>query len=487
MISSAAKKLTFLIPPPLEEHGQVVERVFGCNYGLYPIPHIFMLTLAAMAEEAGYGVEFVDSPVLGWGRAQFVDYLRGDDSDLYCLYSVNLSLETDRLARNLIREIRRDVPILFCGPAATYYPEKILAEDEYSYVIRGEPESSLLELVRAVLDGGRNLAGIKGISYFDSGGLHHNRSPDLLDDLDQLPFPARHLIERNRYHNPKFGVRPVTAMLTSRGCPYRCIFCVPNSLSFACELEYKRGHEGRKPPVRKRLVDNIVAEFQLLSLQGYRAVSILDDQFIWGEKRTIELCDRISPLGILWGCLARVDHLTEPVVRSMAQAHCRFIDIGVESFDPRSLEYVKKDMEVEAVERAVRLIQKYGITVKLNMLLGCCPLETRQKIMDNIRQVQRICPDGVMYSICSPFPGTELHRQAKEAGWFIEGDYVPVDVRKQAIVNYPRITARELEWLVRYANYRFYLHPRFAWRNLPRLAHPVEFYYSFKSLMKKLF
>jgi len=481
---SKKKKITFIMPPPLDGN-QPVERVFGCNYGIYPIPNIFALTSAAVLEEAGYEVRYIDGPIEGWKKEDFLNFLGSDDSDMYCFYTVNLATETDRIAHGLIRKLRGRVPVAFVGPAPTYTTD-VFVLDESSFAIRGEMDLTLKELADAIFKGG-DMSSIKGLSYTKGGAILNNGSRPPLHDLDSLPFPARHLIDRSRYYNPKFGVRPVTAALTSRGCPHKCIYCVPNSLSFARELEYKKGSGGTKPAVRQRSPESIQREFTILRDEGFRAVNILDDQFPWGEARTVDICERIGPLGISWGCLARADYLNENIIKAMKKANCMFVDIGAESFDEPVLEYVKKEIEIEKIEESIRLLKENHIIVKLNMLLGSSPLETKESILRNIEIVKKLDPDGVMYSLASPFPGTDFYDMAKKEGWFVHGDYVPRDVRKEAIHSYPNLAKEELEGLIRHANFSFYLRPRFIVRNLWRVVHPREFYYASRSMMKKLF
>jgi radical SAM superfamily enzyme YgiQ (UPF0313 family) len=477
-------KVTFLIPPPLDGKPPV-ERVFGCNYGIYPIPNIFALIAAAVLEQEGYEVRYIDAPVLKWEEKDLLSFLNNDKSDLYCFYTVNLSIDTDIITIEYIRRGKGDIPVVFMGPAPTYQPEIFLKYNNI-FVIRGEMEITLKELANCILKGNGILSSIKGISYLNNGTVINNPTREILEDLDSLPFPTRHLIDRDKYYNPKFGMRPVTVMLTSRGCPHKCIYCVPNSLSFARELEYKK-KEQRKPPVRKRSVENILDEFRLLKKEGYKAVSILDDQFVWGEERTVRICEGIKDLGIKWGCLARADYLNERIVRAMAKANCRFVDIGVESFDEAVLKYVKKGINSEKIKDAIMLLKENKITVKLNMLIGSSPLETKESIMRNIKIVKELDPDGVMYSIATPFPGTEFYDIAKKEGWLIYGDYVPKDVRKEAIHRYPHLDEKELQRLIRYANFNFYLRPCFILRNFGRFLNPREFYSTSVSMVRKLF
>ncbi|MCF6158954.1 MAG: radical SAM protein [wastewater metagenome] len=471
-------KITFLVPPPID--GKIPERVSGCAYLLYYVPNIFILSAAAVLEKEGYRIRYVETTIKKWDRRRFLTFLGDDLSDIYCFYSVNLSRQTDILALKDIRKIRNTVPVIFFGPAPSDRPIEFIA-DENTYVVRGEPEYSMLELINSLKNRSK-IIDIKSVSFRDNGEIIHTHNRKPIEDLDILPFPARHLIEeRNVYYNPKLGRRPFTAVCTSRGCSYRCTYCVPSSLSFSRELEYKH-HAGRKPPVRKRSPENVIEEFTLLKLQGYRAVNVQDDQFVWGEERTVKICEGIRNLGIIWGCSARSDHLNETIVRAMASAHCKFIDLGVESFDQRILDYIRKDIDVKKHEEAINLVKRYGISAKINIMLGASPLETMTTIKKNIREVKRLKVDQVMYNIANPFPGTEFYQVAKENKLFVYGDYRPVDVAKKANITYPHLSNTDLEKAARRANFTFFLTPRFILKNVRRLG-SLD---SLKAMVRKL-
>ena len=472
-------KITFLVPPSIDRN--IPERVAGCAYLLYYVPNIFLLSAAAVLENEDYEVKYIEATIKKWDRGHFLSFLKEDLSDVYCFYSVNLSQETDMRALKDIREIRGDVSVIFFGPAPSDRPAEF-AVDENTYVVRGEPEYTMLELVKA-LDAGSNIKDIKSVSFKDNGKIVHNVNREPVENLDTLPFPARHLLEeKDIYYNPKLGKRPFTAVCTSRGCSYRCIYCVPSSLSFSRELEYKH-HLGKKPPVRKRSPENIIEEFILLKAQGYKAVNVQDDQFVWGEERTVQICDGIKNLDIVWGCSARSDHLNEPIVKAMAEANCKFIDLGVESFNQEILDYVKKDIDVKKNEEAIKLVKKYGINAKINIMFGASPLETMDTIKKNMEEVKRLKVDQVMYNIANPFPGTDFYKIAKENKLFVYGDYKPVNVAKEANIAYSHLGKKELENAVRRANFEFFLTPRFILKNIRRLG-SLD---SLKAMFRKLF
>lgn len=456
-------KVTFLEPPVLD-NTRTAERVFGCASRVYPVPNIFVLTAAAVLERSGYDVHYLDAATKRWSEEDFKNFLIKDDSSAYLFYSVNLSQQTDLLAAGLIRRLKKDAAILFIGPAPTDRPSEFLV-DERTYVLRGEFEGSLVEALSKI-DRSSELSNIQGISFVHGNEVIDTPSHDLLDDLDALPFPARHLIEKDRYFNPMLGVRPYTTVATSRGCAYRCIYCVPCSLSFAREIDYKRSHGNNKPPVRMRSAENVIEEFNLLKKQGYKAVSIIDDQFIWGKKRTLAICQGIKDLSMKWVCLARADSLDEDIAEAMAEAGCREVSIGVESFCQEILDYVHKDLRVETISQAIKILQKYKILAKLNILVGSSPLETIDTLNHTLRNALKAKPDWIMFNICNPFPGTKFYEIALENKWVIDGKYRAVDVQKQAIIDYPHLSHNEIERWVRNANMRVTFRPSFVFRKV---------------------
>jgi radical SAM superfamily enzyme YgiQ (UPF0313 family) len=467
-----------------------VERVFGCTYGLYPITNIYVLTVAAVLEQAGHLVRYIDAPVAGWKREDLQRFLDADESDCYGFYTVNLAKRTDLLAHDLIRKKRGNVPIVFMGPSPTYEPEAYLV-DQATFVVRGEPESTVAELSAALQGPGGNRAGdfsgIQGLSYAGPRGeVVHNPPRKVNKNLDELPYPSRHLVDRNAYYNPKLGEQPVAAVLASRGCSYQCRYCVPNSLSFARELEYKRHHGNKKPPVTLRSPENILEELRQLKAQGFRSVAFLDDVFMWGESRTLKICEGIKELGLKWGCLTRADHITEKVAKALAESGCEYVDIGVESFNQSVLDDIKKDCDVGTAIRAIRLLKKYHVPVKLNILVGSSPLETKETIGADLEIIKELKPNAVMFGICNPFPGTEFWDVAKEKGWLLGEAYRPVDVQKEATIEYPHLKKTDLERAVQRANFSFYLNPVFLWRNLTKIKSPSSIVNATRSLLRKL-
>lgn len=480
-------KLTFLIPPCFDNK-QPAERSAGCTRIVYPMINIYELTAAAAVRELGHHqVAYRDFVFDAESVGDFDRFLETDDSDVYLIWTVNLSLDSDLQAIDRhIRKFHPATPVILMGPGATHYTKKSLY-DSRTYIVRGEPELTLLELLPCV-ERGEQPVDVKGVSFINNEGRQVNNPPRPLNpDLDSLPFPARDLLGDKAYHNPKLKTGPYTTMFTSRNCPFHCLYCVPSSLTFAREIEFRKEHPGRKPTIGFRSIGSIEAEVRQLAAEGYRAIGFMDDNFIWNETRTRDICRIMRDNGMVWGCQARVDAITEPIARMLSESGCMYVDLGIESFDPEILKYVKKGITPEDTYRAIALLKRYRVPVKLNVLIGSSPLETKATVRHTLREAMRLDVDQVMFNIVSPFPGTEYYKICKENGWIKGGEYRPTDVQHESILNLPEISAEEMERMLFHNNLRYFLSPRFVFKQLKRFSSWNEFIAAIKALKIKLF
>jgi anaerobic magnesium-protoporphyrin IX monomethyl ester cyclase len=226
-------------------------------------------------------------------------------------------------------------------------------------------------------------------------------------------------------------------------------------LSYARELEYKRHHR-TKPPVRMHSSERVVEELSRIAALGFKSVSVIDDQFLWDEERTVLICDGIKNLKLEWSCLARCDRVSDRTAEAMARAGCAYVDLGTESFDQKVLDAVGKNIRAEETERAVRILKKHGIGVELNILFGAAPEETEATIQWSLCELKRLDVDYVLFSIANPFPGTDFYAAAKANGW----------LAKNSIISYPHLSKERLEEIVARAYRDHYLHPKTLWREL---------------------
>ncbi|MFA5157412.1 MAG: radical SAM protein [Candidatus Omnitrophota bacterium] len=465
-------KITFLIPPALDGTYDV-DRTSGCNYNAYFLPLLPMLHSATILKDRIEAVAILDFPANKKNRHDLEAFIEKDDSSVYVFYTVFLCQQTDMRVREMIRKKRQSgVYFIFSGPQPTFAPEVFLDKSD-TFVVRGEPEFITADLVSAI-NAGSGLGKVQGVSYYDGRQIIHNHSAGFIADLDKLPIPDRKLLDHRPYYNPKLRTTPHTAAMASRGCFGRCTFCVPTSLDYARELEHRKSC-GRKPPPRMHSAKRVIEEFRSMAAHGFKSVSLLDDEFLWDDRRTLEICDGIKDLKLEWSCLCRPDKVNDAVAKAMKRAGCAYVDLGTESFDDGVLKAIRKDMTAEDTDNAVKILRHNGIQVELNVLFGATPVETEKTIRKTLRHLRKLNVDYVLFSIANPFPGTEFYDTAKKEGWMYYGDYVPADPAKSAIISYPHLSKKKLEYYVTYAYVSYYLHPRYLLRQLLHVRGPRDF------------
>lgn len=476
-------RVSFLEPPPVTE--RTPERFAGCTYEVYHFPDLGNLYPFTMLHEQGVEVDYLDAGLLGCDEASFLRRLMIRPAEFYVLHAVVLAKPTDLHWIAKIRAVQPEAWILLHGPEATRVPEQYIGQDERVVVFRGEVERTLVEFVTGAQDGEFGLARL-----VDGEVQVFPPDPRGYLPFDELPIPARDhpslLPYRDRYFNPKYKGRPHALMLASRGCSFRCTFCVPNAISFQREMEHQL-RTGLKPPVKKASPQRVFAEFQRLKEQGYRSVHVGDDQFLWAKKRTLEICRLIEPLAMEWGMLSRADFLTdEEVVGALARAGCTSIDIGVESLKQEVLDAINKDLDVADVRRAVALLTAHGISPKLNIMLGTTPGETPEDVYWTVRELKQMNVHHVMFSIATPFKGTPFYAHCKEQGYLVD-ESDAVNPMGKAMLSYPSLSAAQLEDLERYAYRSFYLRPKIVVERLKRMRRPQDLINDIKVATQVLF
>ncbi len=478
-------KITFLVPPVLDGN-RPAERSAGCTRVVYLAPNIYELTVIGVVENEKLGeVDYQDFVFYNKNEQDYRQFLSNDNSDIYCIWTVNLSIESDNKAIEILQRYRPEARVILMGPGPSYFIEKCLVNDRI-IIVRGEPEATIVELLHAIDEGKSSFYNILGISWMSMGRIINNGFRPLIKDLDTLPLPARHFIANRRYYNPKIKHKGYTTAFTSRNCPYHCIYCVPSSLTFAREIENKR-FNGHKPPISYRSPESVDQEMKMLHEHGYQAIGFMDDNFIWNEERTRQLCDIMKKYGMLWGCQARVDAITEPIAKMLGESGCCYVDLGVESFNDEILKYVRKGITTEQIYEAINLLKKYNVPVKLNVLIGSSPLETKETLRHTLKEAKKLKVDQVMFNIVSPFPGTEFYKLCKENNWLSTGDYVPTDVQRESILNLPNISSKEMERILFKNNLSYFLSWDFVTKQVKRFSSWSEFTHAARALKIKLF
>lgn len=408
-------------------------------------PPIYLAYMAAVLEREGLQCRIFDAPASGMGWNDLRAVLKEFQPDLLVLGVTQATFEQDAQAAEMAKTLCQDVLTVARG-------EMFLTEDESSLhrmphldvVIRGESELPIAEIGR-----GLPLEEIKGLTWRSQDEIRRTPNRPLLYDLDELPYPARQLLDNSLYISPE-SRKPLTVIQANRGCPATCIFCPAWTFS------------GRE--VRVRSPQNILGEIrQCLEQFGIDEFYFNADTFTWHKDWTIELCRAIieSGMKIRWGCNSRVDTIDPERLAWMKKAGCWVIGFGVETGNEDSLEKMGKNTTLQQAEEAVRLTKEAGIRVHTFFVFGF-PWETREHIEHTVQFALKLDPDFFDFNIAYPLPGTPLWNMV-ERGHLREsasGSY------GQAASRTNSLSAEELTALRRKALWRLYLRPRYIWRTL---------------------
>jgi radical SAM superfamily enzyme YgiQ (UPF0313 family) len=318
--------------------------------------------------------------------------------------SVTLNHHIAESIAEVVRKCDERVPIVMGGPHVSFEIEGSFQRlPALDYIAIGEGEHTLRELVRS-LEGRMDVRDVRGLAGIDrsTGRAWKNAPRPLEDDLDTLPNPARDLVPLARY----LAFDSHASVVTSRGCPYECIFCSAPAWT------------GRK--VRYRDPAKCVDEIEDLSRLGFTEITIEDDLFTLYRKHFLAVCGELIDrnTGIRWNAFSRVDTITPEIVETMARAGCQAICFGVESGDQEVLDLIKKNSSLAKVKEAMRMTKEAGISALASFIVGL-PGETEETLRKTVEFAEELKNEfGSLYGfhILSPFPGTEVREKAAEYG-----------------------------------------------------------------------
>ena len=376
------------------------------------MPPLGIAWLASVLRENGFkDVSLIDSMANRYSNEELIDLLKKEEPAIIGIsFGTQIRFGAFDLAR-LIKSSFPKVPIIVGGPHPTLTAQDILENiPEIDVVVRGEGEISFLNLVRAI-NNKEDLINIKGISFRNKKGeVIHNVNETSIADLDSLPLPARDLLPMEKYEQTTFlSKKRCTSILTSRGCPYHCVYCSTSE---------QWGHSIRHRSA-KNVVDEI--EFLLKEYPFFEGIRFFDDVFTMDKNRVLEICDEIlrRKLNFVWECEARVNTIDEEIVREMRRAGCEFIDLGIESGSNRILKNIRKDITVEQAIEAVKTIKKAGIGLRAFFMHGL-PGETYEDIKKTVFLSRylfyELGIEGATQGVTIIYPGTELEMIAKKLG-----------------------------------------------------------------------
>jgi anaerobic magnesium-protoporphyrin IX monomethyl ester cyclase len=367
-----------------------------------PSPPLGVAYVAAALERAGVEVKVLDLVVQAYSKSRLAFLLREFRPHVVGATAVTMSFDSAIGVIKDVKGIDPSIPTVMGGPHISFCaPEMMTEHPELDVAVLGEGEETVVELAAALDRGGGGLDRIPGLVYRDGDRLRATGERPPRIDVNSLPLPARHLLPLGRYR----ALGTAVSMTTSRGCPFRCIFCVGRKMVGA--------------KVRYRNAVSVVDEMQQIGSLGFSQINVVDDLFTINEKHCFAVCDEILARGLdlKWTSFARADTVSVEVLRRMKEAGCHMISFGFESSSPEILKAVRKGITVEQMLEAARMCQQVGIKAHASFILGL-PGET----MQTVKQTVDLCKElekldlAAGFHLLAPFPGTLVREKSDEYG-----------------------------------------------------------------------
>jgi len=358
-----------------------------------PIMPLGPAYIAAILEKNGHEVQILDLLVAKYSKEKITRKIAEYQPDIVGLTSVTMNYPIASEIIKHCKSVNEDIITVIGGPHVTFCPVETLNEAPWiDIVVRREGEQTMLDIVSS-----KKLEDIDGIA-FRSDGIKLTGERRLIQDLDGLPLPARHLFPLSRYH----ALDVHASVIAGRGCPFNCIFCVGSKMG------------GRRARYRnpKLVVDDIE---QALAC-GFKEVNFEDDLLTLNHRHLYAICDEINARGLKfnWSVFSRADTVNLELLRRMKEAGCTWMLYGVESGNQQILDTAKKKITLEKIREGVRLGKEAGINVLASFIIGL-PGETKETLKETDQFAQEL---GTSYgfNVLSPFPGTEVREKAEEYG-----------------------------------------------------------------------
>ena len=415
-------------------------------------PPLGLAYIAATLEREGIDVTIIDATVTDMSHQELGEVLQRTHPDVIGVTSTTPTIYDAIKTVMVAKENCPDSVTVMGGSHITFTPvETMLACPHLDVGVIGEGEATALDLLKAV--GGRKpLSEVDGIVYRRDGEVFRNKPRRLIENLDELPFPARHLLPLNKY--TVLGERtPLGNVITSRGCPFQCIFC--SSSEF-----YGRKFRARSP---KNVVDEME---ELVTKYGIRSIEVVDDTFTVDKNRAARIAEEIIQRGldICWTCGSRADLITRDLLHLFKKAGCVLFYIGVESGSKKVLKTLKKGITLEQVRTVIKWAKEVGMETIGSFIIGT-PGETKEDVMKTVDFARNSGIDFAQFTAMTPYPGTEIYEMAKRDGLLITDDWSRFTTMKP-VMRTKELSAEDIRVSVLLAYRRFYLRGSFILRQL---------------------
>jgi len=450
LLVNATKGFEFLSPKKTKDL-EVIESSY--------VPPIGLLYLANSLENGGHSVEVIDFYNEKYPEKEIQNSLASADAVGFSVYPCNYTKLGD--IANKIKKIDSSIPIIIGGPHCTFHPDKALLDIPAADIsIEGEAELVINSVIEA-LYGAQKLTDIPGVYYWKNSKIRKGKKAKIIEDLDALPFPSRHLVDKYEYGKIKssyFYKQKVTSILTSRGCPFRCKFCSRNVMPIKT--------------YRERSAENVIKEFQEINSR-YSSVLILDDNFLVNKKRIHKIMDELIEMGIsmdLYILGARGDIADRHLYKKMKKAGVKHIQYGIESGNQDILNFYNKKVTLNQIRNTVNLASKMNMLTIATFIFGA-PIETEKHIIKTIKFACSLPLDIALFQPLAYQHGSDLWSEATKQGKIKKNDEYIIEAN--SLKGLGNFTSEELTEFCKFAFKKFYLRPEYILKEI------------FKSILRK--
>ena len=455
-------KILFLVPPETISLESSVPKALEGGKGYYP--KLGLLYVAAYYEhETGNTATFIDCPPENVSEEALLARVREIKPDMVAMSIMTFNLLDALHTAKTLKQEHPDLKICLGGPHVNLYPKETLNLPGIDYVVFGEGEKIFTRLIQALEGDVESLPSINGLGWKQNETAHINPAETELLDLNELPFPARHLVDISSYQHIIGEGRQFFTIQATRGCPAACSFC-----------------DIRKTKFRIRSPKSVVDEIEALVAMGVDDLFFVDDTITIDKKNVLAICDLMVERGIKihFKISARVDTINQEVVDALKKAGCYRIHFGIESANAEHLKYLQKGQTPEKVERACKMVRKAGIGFFAYMMIGI-PHETKKEMFETVDFAKKLKPDYAQFSICTPYPKVELYFQMLSEG------IVPEDYWQKFAENPTAdfkikfwnkdFTEEELRQIQDECHARFYRSPTYIMKQITQLKSWADF------------
>lgn len=419
-------------------------------------PQVSLAQMAALLEPQ-HKVAIIDANAERMSWPQFAKKLDQLKPKYYLTQVTAPTLENDMYGCFLARA--RGAKSIAFGTHVTPIPgETMRSFPALDYILLGEPDLTIRDLLDvlegkvdqrpphiqklfddhdplyrpAIMDdGGVDMGAIKGLVWRHQGEVVINLTRPWIKDLSDMPHPLHHLLPMQDYRMP-YIKGPFTFIVTSRGCPAGCTYCIK--------------HVSYQFSVRVRAPEHIMEELWILKKLGMNNIHMYADLFTVNRDQVVELCKLMieEKIDLKWTCNSRVDYVDEEMLQLMGQAGCRLISWGIESGSEQILRHARKGAYPDKAERGLRWAKKAGIMNWGYFIIGL-PGETEETIRKTIDFSKSLPLDIALFHVAAPYPGTPFFFEVVKNGWFREGTkWEQVDMDKGTVLDYDNLSAERL-------------------------------------------